>query len=309
MPTCKTCQRIRGSNPLSPPRLKADPHIFDKADRNSDQAMALHQLTALSPALDYIDGDWISTRCESYEHGMYAHRRMTFSIAAETWQLRQRYYNDPLCKHASFTLLAEGHYSVIDTDSFENADTLSGAQRLSYKIERVRVVPESRATVHNLRRAQNCGPSRNWRQGRAVDISPYGGCAPLGILVPAVTKDIVKVVVDESVRRDRATEVEGKRWLFTGDYAAVEYSGRDYPTSYQSPLVKCAEMTVVVSLDTSKPSSAAAAPSPDERYGINFSRWQASSSSNVKLGRGTLFGMNLICIASYVIWYRVYGFV
>lgn len=172
-------------------------------------------------------------------HGMYGYRLMSFKEGrSRRWKLRQRYFNDPLCKHPSFTLLAKGHYST--GPSFRS---LSSTQKILYKIQRVKLVPESLNFVRNIKLARQCGPSSGWRKGRTVDVTTFGGCVDLGISVPSITRDIVKVSFDETSR---------KLLLYTGDYTTVEFGGQPYPTCFQSSLIKCDEFTIKLSLQTSQ---------------------------------------------------------
>lgn len=256
---CRTCEKVKESNQLSPPII-----------RPAKKSFKLEQLEHPEFPLYQLDGNWLSTECESHSNGMFVHRQMTFAVHTLTWELRQRHYNDPMCRHPSYTLEAHGEFSQMDPFL-----PLPDTWKVLYKTTRVQLVPESRLTARNLRHATDCGPSHQWRKGKTVDVTSYGGCLPLGIQVPAVTKDILKLSDDDS-----------NPVLYTGDTAE---SASNFPTFFRAPMRKCEEMTVVVSLEGRD-------SVPDGRG--SYQMWKTNSCPDVRFCSSLIFCTLLILVFS-----------
>lgn len=201
-----------------------------------------------------LQGDWLSAECESHVHGMYVHRQVSFRD--NHFAMRQRHYEDPMCRRASHTLAAIGRYIILDRET-----PFDQGVAIKFHIERVLLTPESLTTTRNLRFAEHCGPKRQWRRGHVTDLSEDGGCQPLGISVPSVSNDVV--VLEDG---------EKGPMLFSGDFATVEYSHEHLPTSLRPPLRKCDQLFIQISLIAD---DGPATPSDREFYQM----WRSTASS------------------------------
>lgn len=211
MSKCKTCQRVVDAHRLSPPVLRSRPK-------------------RVAPTEQLLQGDWLSAECESHVHGMYVHRQVSFHD--NHFSMRQRHYEDSMCRRPSHTLAAIGRFTITN-----HSTPFNRGVAVRFLTERVLLTPESPSMTRNLRFAEHCGPKRQWRRGHATDLSENGGCQPLGITVPSVSNDIV--VLEESAKGPL---------LFSGDFSTVEYSHEHFPTSLRPALRKCDQLFIQISL-------------------------------------------------------------
>lgn len=206
---------------------------------------------------------------------------MTFDSTTFRWKVRQRFFNDPLCKRPSFTLMAEGQYIAGPP-----SPSLQDTQHLVYKIDRVKLMPQNRATVENFRHSPNCGGHRvRWRKGRTVDVTEFGGCGHLGVRVPSLTPDIIRVVRTGANNDDNKSSGARRLLLYTGDYTSAQYAGAPYPTAFQRPLVKCEETSVVVTLTLGNEGVEAReeANRPQNRYHSSWRQLRNTSTANMSV--------------------------
>ncbi|XP_059145613.1 protein APCDD1-like [Physella acuta] len=205
------------SNPQYPPRLTT------------------HAGTLLS-----LEGEWVSTRCESRQYGMFLTRWLHFLSDGSSWQGQYDYYHDALCRHPSFSLNAKGNYAG-GTESL----LVHGAKDYSFKVTRLKVVPHDQATVDSMNHygGNGCGKPHAWAVGQEQDVTWTGGCVTLGIRLPNMERDIMKMEI-----------VHRRLHLYVGQRLTDKKPGTVYqkerPTAFQEPLVKCDQVDLDMSINT-----------------------------------------------------------
>ncbi len=114
---------------------------------------------------------------------------------------------------------------------------MEGGTDYDFKINRVRITPLTEHLAANLRATPTgtCGRAALWHAGAAQDITPTGGCAALGLKLPLLERELLKM--EETPGR--------KLLLYLGQIDTEANSsggGASFgrrPTSYQPPLVQC----------------------------------------------------------------------
>ncbi|XP_041376852.1 protein APCDD1-like [Gigantopelta aegis] len=202
---CGVCSRVANSNDYYPPELRT------------------HHGSIMT-----LQGEWVSTRCESRQRGMFLTRWLSFLSDEKSWQGRYDYYQDPLCTESSFTLFAKGSYAGGKASSL-----IPNAKDYSFKVTRLKITPKDiRVTDHlNYYSGGECGKAKTWKLGVEQDVTFTNGCVTLGIQLPNIEQEVLKMEV-----------VHRKLHLYVGERFTDEPVRRfrdKRPTSFQEPLVKC----------------------------------------------------------------------
>ena len=176
-----------------------------------------------------LRGEWFSERCETRPNSMFVTRRLLFSNNNQTWQGYYYHYADALCREPMFTIFAKGTY-VAGAPSQE----VTYAYHYDFKVLQAKVTAEDQRMSRTLNEQQgssDCGQQEEWEVGREQDVTSTRGCAPLGITVPHVEYELLKVEKDHKKSKlylgQRATDGQGPE------------TPQKRPTSFQPPLVKC----------------------------------------------------------------------
>nr|CAD7462722.1 unnamed protein product [Timema tahoe] len=190
---CPVCQAVSRGSERAPPDLHARPRL-----------PVLHS---------YLAGEWVSTRCETRPLGLFLKRRLRFSAVDRTWRGEYRFFGDLACTAPLFTATAGGRYS-------------GRGSELDFRMEQASLTVLDSAMAKSLR----CG-AEPWVSGVPRDLSRSHGCSDLGILVPSVEYETVRVDVDSL----------GSSLLLLGqpDTDNRRRGPEDRPTAYQPPLVQC----------------------------------------------------------------------
>ncbi|XP_063879686.1 protein APCDD1-like [Scylla paramamosain] len=188
-----------------------------------------------SPALPLLlAGSWASRRCETRPYGMFLTRHLEFSPTGHRWTMTLRHYHDPECTRPSFTLQASGTHrpATILPSPASPRHTFITTYAHDFNVTRLLLTPEDEYLSRALNMYNNvdCGVQGSWVRGEAQDVTPTGGCAAVGVQVPAVKKEIVRTGVDET----------GRMWLALGQTpTAKQLSGARRPTSWGPELTSC----------------------------------------------------------------------
>lgn len=213
---CGVCSRIGNSHELDPPRL------------------GVHQGTLLS-----LEGEWVSTRCESRQYGQFLTRWLHFLADGQSWEGRYDYYHDALCRRPSFTLRAKGSFA-----GGQESEVIAGSKSYSFKTTRLKVTPRDETTVDTLNTYMGgeCGRAGQWKLDREQDVTDTDGCVTLGIKLPTLEQDLMRM---EAVHR--------KLLLYVGQRSS-DQPIRPYhvtpPAAFQSPLVKCDAQDLDMSINS-----------------------------------------------------------
>ncbi|KAF7264180.1 hypothetical protein GWI33_000497 [Rhynchophorus ferrugineus] len=182
----------------------------------------------------YIWGEWTSTRCESRPMGLHLTRTFSFYPEDQTWIGEHRFYSDPFCRIPKFTVTAAGRFSLGEQNS-----EVKGANDVDFSLERASMTVIDKKIIYDMRPSKLCGLD-DWEVDVPKELSTNGGCPQLGIVLPSVQRDILKLEMD----------YKGACLLFLGqvdtDIVYKSYSsesdGKTRPSSYQLPLVKCGDV-------------------------------------------------------------------
>ncbi|XP_013419658.1 protein APCDD1 isoform X1 [Lingula anatina] len=202
---CHLCDKMKFTNELEPPRLRVK-----SVERGT------------------VDGDWISTRCETRPNSIFVKRRLHFNLEDSTWHGFYSHFTDPLCAEPSFTLSASGTF----TNEGPSAK-VPGAREFKFSVTVMKIRPDTQTYANNLNAEPvgSCGIPGKWETGAFQDVQDTGGCTRLGVSVPYVEYEILKLETTH-----RSTE------LYLGQRpsdGAQPSSPSNRPTSFQPPLRKC----------------------------------------------------------------------
>ncbi|XP_026273849.1 protein APCDD1-like [Frankliniella occidentalis] len=212
---CDVCHAVARASERSPPILHARPR--------------------LPP---YLGGDWVSSRCETRPLGLFLRRRLRVRAAGAgaaggdawmSWQGEYEFYSDPFCTTPTFTATEAGRYAVGGPSS-----QVLGALQADFRVERAALTVLDPGMVASLRADPRCGGGLvlgEWQVGVPRDLTATHGCAPLGLVVPTVRYELVRVDMDSW----------GQSLLFLGQSDTENRRGgpSERPTAYQPPLVRC----------------------------------------------------------------------
>lgn len=190
---------------------KTPPHLIEKPE--------------LPP---YIWGEWTSTRCEIRPMGLYLTRRFSFYSEDLTWIGDHKFYSDPFCKIPKFIVTAAGHF-VLEGSNKE----LRGTKNINFHIERASLSVLDRKMIYDMRLPNVCGHGE-WEVNVPKELSSTKGCGPLGITLPSIMMDIIKLEMD----------YKGSVLLFLGQVEtdSMHTISTERPSAFQLPLVKCGEV-------------------------------------------------------------------
>ncbi|TRY96094.1 hypothetical protein DNTS_025483 [Danionella cerebrum] len=206
---CAVCRVISVSSFAHPPLLQAHP----------------------DPPL-FLDGHWVSLRCEARPGRLFLTRQLHFHSKNRTWSGLFQHFSDPECSRASFSISAKGNYTPGDTSR-----SIRGAVEFTFMVSQMSLRPLDAATISLLsvffRRssAHSCGGG-SWSLGVAQDLSTTSGCPALGLRLPHTEYEIFRSGRDQF----------GRYLLFNGqrpsDGSSPETPERR-PTAFQPPLLEC----------------------------------------------------------------------
>ncbi len=122
---------------------------------------------------------------------------------------------------------------------------VDGGTDYEFKIKQAIITPLTRGLASQLNAAprDSCGRKGDWRKGVAQDVTPTGGCRGMGLKIPLLEHDLLKMETtrktgsemllylgqtstDAPKERQKQQQPRGQR-------------KRHRPTSYQPPLVQC----------------------------------------------------------------------
>lgn len=176
----------------------------------------------------YIWGEWTSTRCEVRPMGLYLTRRFSFYSEDSTWIGEHKFYSDPFCKIPKFIVTAAGHFVLAGANKL-----MKGTTDIDFHIEKASLTVLDQRMIYDLRLPGMCGVDE-WEVNVPKELSSTNGCIQLGIILPSIQYDIVKLEMD----------YRGSCLLYLGQVNTdnIQNTVNERPTSFQLPLVKCGEV-------------------------------------------------------------------
>lgn len=193
------------------------------------------QLIAKPQLPPYVMGEWISARCENRPLGLYLTRNFTFTKSENgmVWIAEHKFYSDPFCIVPKFTVTASGTYSLGQSNQ-----GIADSTEIDFSIEEASLSIYNRFMMHQMQSTQSCGTDL-WRIGVPQQLSYSNGCLRLGLIIPSIQYDVMKVDID----------YQGNFLLFLGqaDTENLPRAPHERPTAFQPPLVKCGDVVGVTS--------------------------------------------------------------
>lgn len=211
---CRVCSLVANSNMFHPARLHHR-HPFPLS----------------------LEGHWVSSRCETRPRGQFLTRRLTFLPDGRSWQGQYDFFSDPFCQSPKFRIAAKGRY-VFENDS----PFITGAMDYNLRLIRLKITPRDHKTVEimNFYYGDKCGIPKSWKVGVTQDVTSTNGCATLGIELPKVEFQLLKL--DKEHHNERL--FIGHRPTEGNDMSAREKR----PTSFQEPLIKCTTLSTHITV-------------------------------------------------------------
>lgn len=178
-----------------------------------------------------MDGEWVSTRCETRSYSLFLSRHLSFLDYKNAWNGLYTYFSDPKCQKPVFSLTVRGQYELGNV-----LDVVNGAKNVDFSVDDIIVTPHTSGMVTSLNGHVNntCAKRGSWKLDVPQDITATGGCSGLGLKIPSREFQIAKLEMD----------INGNYLLYLGQInnEMSSKNGRNAngrPTFYQSPLMQC----------------------------------------------------------------------
>ncbi|XP_044757760.1 protein APCDD1-like [Coccinella septempunctata] len=177
----------------------------------------------------YIWGEWTSVRCEIRNMGLYLKRLFYFYSEDSTWIGEHKFYSDPFCTVIRFSVTAAGYMNTVG-----ESKVIEGSYDIDFNIERASLTVMDQRMITDMHLTDTCGLDE-WVVNVPKELSSTKGCLQLGIVLPSVLQDIVKIEMD----------FRGSLILFLGqsDSDNLPSLMKERPTAFQPPLMKCGDVT------------------------------------------------------------------
>lgn len=171
-----------------------------------------------------IWGDWVSTRCEIRPLDVYLLRHFTFH-EDHRWVGEHKFFSDPFCTYPKFVITASGHFTLLGP-----SEVMKGVSDIDFQIERALLTALDQRVITEMRLPGVCGLGE-WKVNVPKELAMTNGCVSLGVFIPSVRFDVVKVEMD----------YQGSWLLFLGQADTNNLPADERPTAFQLPMVKCGE--------------------------------------------------------------------
>ncbi len=227
------CRKIQTSNEYDPPKLhRHHPH----------------------PSV--LSGSWFSNRCETRPHGLFVTRYYGFDDSKQTFRGYYNHFADELCRQPMFTIYVTGSYHRRGV-----SETLTDAYEYDFHVDEAAVTPKDIRTVNNLNhdKVAGCGYT-TWTVGKEQVIPTNEGCSVLGLSVPYVEYEVVKL--------DREHH---NNLLYLGQRPSQGNSPTSperRPTSFQPPLIRCSSHVLSKTSPNMTPESQSASSGISTSYSV-----------------------------------------
>nr|XP_045012337.1 protein APCDD1-like isoform X2 [Jaculus jaculus] len=177
----------------------------------------------------FLGGRWVSAGCEVRPAVLFLTRLFTFHGHNRSWEGYYHHFSDPACRQRTFTVYAAGHYS-----RGMPSTRVRGGTELIFEVTQAHVTPMDQVTTAmlNFSEPSSCGGPGTWSVGTERDVTTTNGCLPLGIRLPHIEYELLKIEQDP----------RGRSLLFIGERptdGSSPNTPEKRPTSYQPPLVLC----------------------------------------------------------------------
>ena len=132
-----------------------------------------------------------------------------------------------------YTIYAYGIYEV-----GSESDEISGAYHYNFRVLRALVRADDSTMAKTLRKQTpgTCGNRKRWAVGKPHNVTSTGGCLALGITVPHVEYELLRLRADHGT--SRITLSLGQR----PSDGSLPTDINHRPTSFQAPLRRCGSL-------------------------------------------------------------------
>ncbi|GJQ68435.1 hypothetical protein Trydic_g17021 [Trypoxylus dichotomus] len=199
--------------------------ICENLQRNDKIPPHLLKQPELPP---YIEGDWISVRCEIRSMGFYLTRKFSFiALGSETiWIGGYKIYLDPFCGVPKFSVNTVGDFTLLEKNTFQ-----PDATDINLNIRHARLTIYDRKMSEEMSKTNACNIDV-WEVDIPYSIRHNYKCTGLNLIVPSTQYEIVKLDIS----------YEGSSLLYLGlmDGDGFPKVTQKRPTSYSEPLIRCA---------------------------------------------------------------------
>lgn len=160
--------------------------------------------------------------------GLYLKRLFYFYSEDSTWIGEHKFYADPFCSVVKFSVTAAGYLDIAGESKI-----IPGSYDIDFNIEKASLTVMDQRMVSDMHLTNTCGLDE-WVVNVPKELSSTKGCPQLGIVLPSVLQDIVKIEMD----------FVGSLLLFLGqsDSDNLPSSMKERPTAFQPPLMKCGDV-------------------------------------------------------------------
>ena len=140
-------------------------------------------------------------------------------------------------------MLIEMHVKILGLKVFFRAPGdiskfVDGGTEYEFKIKQAIITAHTSLLAHqlNISAAGTCGRRGGWQAHVPMDVTPTGGCAGIGLKVPLLEHDLLKM----SATRGHGSGGGGRLLLYLGQTETdPKHIWKRRPTSYQPPLIQC----------------------------------------------------------------------
>ena len=133
-----------------------------------------------------LAGRWASRRCEVRSGSLFLTRQLSLQ-ADNSWGAEFHYFSDPDCSRPEFSVSVSGQYIRAG-----RSGRVPGAANIDFLLTKAAVRPQSQQILSQLN-SSTCGLQELWELDDYQDVTAQGGCSELGLTVPSLSLEIIKV--------------------------------------------------------------------------------------------------------------------
>lgn len=141
-----------------------DCHICDAVARSTN--MFVKDLKEKFKLPLYVNGQWISERCEALSTGSFSMRVLRLRQQSQTWEQQTFYYADYICSNLTMEHHASGSF-----EASNSSKRMSGAVDVDFFIEKSFLTVFDEHTLQIIRTDQPCSVRLSWQVSELLFVS------------------------------------------------------------------------------------------------------------------------------------------
>lgn len=106
----------------------------------------------------YVNGEWISGRCDALSNGLFSMQVLRLQQLSKRWELQMSYYSDYICSHLTMIHRAFGNFEASSTSK-----RVRGAIDIDFFIDKSYLTVFDEDILHTIRTDRYCGGSHDWQ--------------------------------------------------------------------------------------------------------------------------------------------------